>query len=59
MRWWRKRLAKSERPHRINEGSDPAWPRKRAVDSTMLADAVATLARAFAAVDPGEWDEAA
>lgn len=48
--YWRKRLARSERPHRINEAVKAvieatgilAGRRKRAVDSTILADAVAT-----------------
>ena len=48
--YWRKRLAKSERPHRINEAvrrvvaetGVVAGRGKRAVDSTILADAVAT-----------------
>lgn len=48
--YWRKRLAKSERPHRINEAVRKVVAetgllrdrRKRAVDSTILADAVAT-----------------
>ena len=48
--YWRKRLAKSERPHRINEAVRAVVAetgilrgrRKRAVDSTILADAVAT-----------------
>lgn len=48
--YWRKRLAKSERPHRINEAVRQVVEqtgivrgrRKRAVDSTILADAVAT-----------------
>ena len=48
--YWRKRLAKSDRPHRINEAvrrvvEETAVMRgrgKRAVDSTILADAVAT-----------------
>lgn len=48
--YWRKRLAKSERPHRINDAVRAVvaktWilrgRRKRAVDSTILADAVAT-----------------
>ncbi|HYR15798.1 MAG TPA: IS1182 family transposase [Mycobacterium sp.] len=48
--YWRKRLAKSKRPHRINEAvrrvvADTGLlgdRRKRAVDSTILADAVAT-----------------
>ncbi len=48
--YWRKRLAKSKRPHRINEAVRQVVAetgilrgrRKRAVDSTILADAVAT-----------------
>lgn len=48
--YWRKRLAKSARPHRINEAVRRVVEetgilrgrRKRAVDSTILADAVAT-----------------
>jgi hypothetical protein len=48
--YWRKRLAKSQRSHRINEAVRKvveetgivAGRRKRAVDSTILADAVAT-----------------
>jgi hypothetical protein len=48
--YWRKRLAKSDRPHRINEAVRAVVEetgivrgrRKRAVDSTILADAVAT-----------------
>lgn len=48
--YWRKRLAKSERPHRINDAVKDvieatgvlSGRRKRAVDSTILADAVAT-----------------
>ena len=48
--YWRKRLAKSMRPHRINEAVRKVVEetgilrgrRKRAVDSTILADAVAT-----------------
>jgi len=48
--YWRKRLAKSTRPHRINEAVRQVVEetgvlrgrRKRAVDSTILADAVAT-----------------
>ncbi len=48
--YWRKRLAKSTRPHRINEAVRKVVEetgivrgrRKRAVDSTILADAVAT-----------------
>lgn len=48
--YWRKRLAKSDRPHRINEAVRTVVAetgvlggrRKRAVDSTILADAVAT-----------------
>jgi hypothetical protein len=48
--YWRKRLAKSGRPHRINEAAREVVQetgilrgrRKRAVDSTILADAVAT-----------------
>jgi hypothetical protein len=48
--YWRKRLAKSERPHRINEAVRQVVAetgilrgrRKRAVDSTIQADAVAT-----------------
>src|SRR3974390_1348303 len=48
--YWRKRLAKSKRPHRINEAVRRVVEesgilrgrRKRAVDSTILADAVAT-----------------
>src|SRR5215470_9844515 len=48
--YWRKRLAKSERPHRVNDAVKAvigqtgilAGRRRRAVDSTILADAVAT-----------------
>ena len=48
--YWRKRLAKSDRPHRINEAvrrvvaetGNLRGRGKRAVDSTILADAVAT-----------------
>jgi IS5 family transposase len=48
--YWRRRLAKSERPHRINdkirqvveETGILKGRRRRAVDSTILADAVAT-----------------
>lgn len=48
--YWRKRLAKSSRPHRINEAVRKVVEetgilrgrRKRAVDSTILADAVST-----------------
>jgi transposase len=48
--YWRRRLAKSERPHRINDAVKQVIEqtgilrgrRKRAVDSTILADAVAT-----------------
>jgi transposase len=48
--YWRRRLAKSDRPHRINEAVRQVIEatgilrgrRKRAVDSTILADAVAT-----------------
>jgi hypothetical protein len=48
--YWRKRLAKSERPHRVNEAVRKIVEqtgilkgrRRRAVDSTILADAVAT-----------------
>jgi hypothetical protein len=48
--YWRKRLAKSDRPHRVNEAVRMVVEetgivrgrRKRAVDSTILADAVAT-----------------
>jgi hypothetical protein len=48
--YWRKRLAKSERPHRVNEAVRTVVEqtgilkgrRRRAVDSTILADAVAT-----------------
>ena len=48
--YWRRRLAKSERPHRINDAVKNVIEqtgilrgrRKRAVDSTILADAVAT-----------------
>jgi len=48
--YWRRRLAKSDRPHRINEAVRGVVEqtgivrgrRKRAVDSTILADAVAT-----------------
>src|SRR5712692_4505852 len=47
---WRQRLAASERPHRVNEAVRQvvqetgilAGRRRRAVDSTILADAVAT-----------------
>jgi hypothetical protein len=48
--YWRQRLARSKRPHRINEAVKRvveqtgmlAGRRRRAVDSTILADAVAT-----------------
>jgi IS5 family transposase len=48
--YWRRRLAKSQRPHRINEAVSRVIEqtgvvkgrRRRAVDSTILADAVAT-----------------
>ena len=48
--YWRKRLAKSARPHRVNEAVRTVVEqtgivtgrRRRAVDSTILADAVAT-----------------
>src|SRR5690242_9351041 len=48
--YWRKRLAKSERPHRVNDAVRKVvgqtgilkGRRRRAVDSTILADAVAT-----------------
>jgi hypothetical protein len=48
--YWRRRLAKSARPHRVNEAVKEVIEqtgilrgrRKRAVDSTILADAVAT-----------------
>ena len=48
--YWRKRLAKSDRPQRINDAVRAGHRRdrggrgrgKRAVDSTILADAVAT-----------------
>ncbi|WP_190815776.1 hypothetical protein [Saccharopolyspora pogona] len=48
--YWRKRLAKSGRPHRINDAVKQVIEqtgilrgrRKRAVDSTILADAVST-----------------
>jgi hypothetical protein len=48
--YWRRRLADSERPHRINDAVKTvieqtgvlAGRRRRAVDSTILADAVAT-----------------
>jgi hypothetical protein len=47
--YWRKRLARSARPHRINEAvrkvveeTGIVRGRRRAVDSTILADAVAT-----------------
>jgi transposase len=48
--YWRKRLAKSDRPHRVNDAVRTVVEetgvlrgrRKRAVDSTILADAVAT-----------------
>jgi transposase len=48
--YWRQRLARSQRPHRINEAVKRvvqetgivAGRRRRAVDSTILADAVAT-----------------
>ena len=48
--YWRKRLAKSGRPHRVNDAVKTvieqtgilAGRRRRAVDSTILADAVAT-----------------
>jgi hypothetical protein len=48
--YWRRRLARSDRPHRINQAVKQvveetgilAGRRRRAVDSTILADAVAT-----------------
>jgi transposase-like protein DUF772/DDE family transposase len=48
--YWRRRLAKSQRPHRVNDAVRTVVEetgilrgrRKRAVDSTILADAVAT-----------------
>jgi transposase-like protein DUF772/DDE family transposase len=48
--YWRRRLAKSERPHRVNDAVRKVIEqtgilrgrRRRAVDSTILADAVAT-----------------
>ena len=48
--YWRKRLARSARPHRVNDAVQPVVEqtgifrgrRRRAVDSTILADAVAT-----------------
>ena len=48
--YWRKRIAKSERPHRVNDAVKTVigqtgilkGRRRRAVDSTILADAVAT-----------------
>ena len=48
--YWRKRIAKSERPHRVNDAVKKVVEqtgvlkgrRRRAVDSTVLADAVAT-----------------
>jgi hypothetical protein len=48
--YWRRRLGKSQRPHRINEAVSRVIEqtgvvkgrRRRAVDSTILADAVAT-----------------
>ncbi len=46
--YWRRRLAKSDRPHRINDAvkaviaSTGILRQRRAVDSTILADAVAT-----------------
>jgi hypothetical protein len=48
--YWRRRLAKSERPHRVNDAVKKVIEqtgilkgrRRRAVDSTILADAVAT-----------------
>jgi len=48
--YWRKRLARPERPHRVNEAVRAIVEqtgilkgrRRRAVDSTILADAVAT-----------------
>ncbi len=48
--YWRKRLAKSDRPHRVNDAVRKVIEqtgvlkgrRRRAVDSTILADAVAT-----------------
>jgi hypothetical protein len=48
--YWRKRLAKSQRPHRVNDAvrkivdqtGIAKGRRRRAVDSTILADAVAT-----------------
>jgi hypothetical protein len=48
--YWRRRIARSDRPHRINEAVKQvveqtgvlAGRRRRAIDSTILADAVAT-----------------
>src|SRR6185437_8151771 len=48
--YWRKRLARSERPHRVNDAVKTVigqtgilkGRRRRAVDSTIMADAVAT-----------------
>ena len=48
--YWRRRLAKSDRPHRVSDAvtkviagnRGPGGRRRRAVDSTILADAVAT-----------------
>jgi hypothetical protein len=48
--YWRRRLARSDRPHRINEAVAAVAAqtgvlkgrRRRAVDSTILADAAAT-----------------
>jgi Transposase domain (DUF772) len=48
--YWRRRLAKSDRPHRVSEAVGKVigetgvlkGRRRRAVDSTLLADAVAT-----------------
>jgi hypothetical protein len=48
--YWRRRIARSDRPHRINEAVKKiveqtgvlAGRRRRAIDSTILADAVAT-----------------
>ena len=48
--YWRRRIAKSERPHRVNDAVKKVagetgvlkGRRRRAVDSTILADAVAT-----------------
>jgi hypothetical protein len=53
--YWRNRIAKSQRPHRINDAVKKVVEqtgvlkgrRRRAVDSTILSDAVATCSATF------------